>query len=227
MAWVISHRYKLIFIHIPKTGGSSIACPGYKGVLLPYLGETDIVRGSHPSAGDLKKKFPDEWNNYFKFAVVRNPWERLVSSYFYFLGKIVGKDFDKKVETELGKKIAAFKNFHAFCRNLNQLPLDAHFSSQLDFITDEDENVIMDKVCRLEKINEDFAAVCSEVGLPNISLPVKRRTRHAHYSHYYTAEAIENVRRHYARDIDILGYEYEANTHLFSRIKDRVLGALT
>jgi len=227
MAWVISHRYKLIFIHIPKTGGSSLACPGYKGVLLPYLGETDIVHGSHPSARILKKKFPDVWNDYYKFAVVRNPWERLVSSYFYFLGKIVGKDFDKKKETELGKKIAAFQNFDDFCRSLNHLPLDTHFSSQLDFITDEDENVIMDKVCRLETITEDFAAVCSETGLPDISLPVKRRTRHAHYSHYYTDEGIENVRRHYSRDIDFFGYEYKAPSHLISRIKDKLMKALT
>ncbi len=66
-----SHPRKALFVHIPKTGGSAI-----RDQLL-----TDFIKNhrKHQSLGSLKK--PKRYSNYFIFTIVRNPYERLVSSY--------------------------------------------------------------------------------------------------------------------------------------------------
>lgn len=91
---IISHRYKVIFIKTRKTAGSSI-----EKYLIDYLGPDDVCTGSdpdktlrlnteetngHKSWQWIEKNYPEEWKSYFKFAVERNPWDKLVSAYFYY-----------------------------------------------------------------------------------------------------------------------------------------------
>ena len=88
MGWIVSNKYRFIFIHIPKTGGTSIAEPDYEGgngALAGYLGEQDYAQAGHIRAVGLKQRIGASWDQYFKFAFVRNPWDRLVSLYHYFL----------------------------------------------------------------------------------------------------------------------------------------------
>jgi hypothetical protein len=66
------NRHRCIFIHIPKTAGASIA--------LSLFNEPP----RHVHYRDFEIANPDKFRRYFKFAFVRNPWDRLVSSYFYF-----------------------------------------------------------------------------------------------------------------------------------------------
>ncbi|MDJ0511175.1 MAG: sulfotransferase family 2 domain-containing protein [Crocosphaera sp.] len=82
---LISHEYKLIFIHVGKTGGTSI-----KKVLCEYLNIDFNETETHPEwewwkhiwAKDLKEYIGEEvWNNYFTFAFVRNPLDMILSLY--------------------------------------------------------------------------------------------------------------------------------------------------
>ena len=82
----LSHRYKAIFIHIPKTAGTSI----YTVLSIPqnekhfYTAAHKIPSHQHLTPTQLKPKIPGPiWNNYFKFTVVRNPFDRVVSDYRY------------------------------------------------------------------------------------------------------------------------------------------------
>ena len=68
---MINHKHKFIFIHINKCGGTSID--------KVFSGK---FRG-HKKAFDYKKLNPKEFENYFKFTFVRNPWDRVVSFYHY------------------------------------------------------------------------------------------------------------------------------------------------
>ena len=77
----INHTHKFIFIHIPKNGGTSIRnsfdINGY---------DKKVVRKKYPHDGAMKIRdyCGDEvWNTFYKFAVVRNPYDRLVSYYHF------------------------------------------------------------------------------------------------------------------------------------------------
>ena len=64
-------RYRCFFIHIPRTGGNSIASTILDG------------RTAHTPYFVYQRAYPDEFDEFFKFCFVRNPWDRLVSAYFY------------------------------------------------------------------------------------------------------------------------------------------------
>ena len=79
MEKMISHKHKFIFIHIPKTGGTSI-----ERRFVPFAGHDEHeVSYKHDSAIQMKQKFSQEWKDYFKFSIVRNPWDWLVSRFFW------------------------------------------------------------------------------------------------------------------------------------------------
>jgi len=70
---IVSHADRAIFIHIPKTAGSSIK----------KLGQLDY--NGHVRAAAIRNRVSHEvWSTYFKFAFVRNPWDRFLSLYCYF-----------------------------------------------------------------------------------------------------------------------------------------------
>lgn len=90
---IISHQHKFIFIKTRKTAGSSI-----EKYLINYLGPTDICTGSekdntpklntnensgHRGWNYIKKKHNKYLNDYFTFAVERNPWDKMVSHYYW------------------------------------------------------------------------------------------------------------------------------------------------
>jgi hypothetical protein len=90
---IISHKHKFIFVKTKKTAGSTL-----EKLLFPYLGENDICTGSprddtprlntsvtngHMSWRQIQASIPEEWNTYYKFTIERNPWDKVVSSYFW------------------------------------------------------------------------------------------------------------------------------------------------
>ena len=83
---ITSHRHKFIFIKTRKTAGSTL-----ESILFPYLGEDDICTGSAfdgtPSLnlqlGTSGHKVPEILDNYFVFSIERNPWDKVVSSYYW------------------------------------------------------------------------------------------------------------------------------------------------
>ena len=90
---IVSHQHKFIFIKTRKTAGSSL-----ESILYNYLGPDDICTGSegdgtprlntnlesgHVGCAYFQKNYKQPWNDYFTFAVERNPWDKMVSHYFF------------------------------------------------------------------------------------------------------------------------------------------------
>lgn len=83
---MISHEHKVLFYHIPRTGGSSLEAM-FIGRDYAYVDH----EYKHPSFNDFKEKYSKEWNEYFKFTIVRNPYEWVRS--LYSKGRSNNKDF--------------------------------------------------------------------------------------------------------------------------------------
>ena len=203
MGWIVSDKYRFIFIHIPKTGGTSLAEPRYqdgKGALAGLLGETDYIQAGHIRAVGLKERMSEHWDKYFKFAFVRNPWDRMVSLYHYFL-----QDSEKRV-SELGRRIAACDGFADFCSRLEELELDAHFDEQISYLIDFQGNFLIDYIGRFETLDRDYASVCTKLALPVVKLPHYRQSSHQHYLQYYDDQARCVIAERYKNDIAAFNY---------------------
>jgi Sulfotransferase family len=210
---IISHEYKFIFIHIQKCAGTSITC-----AIAPHLAEGDIVLGGTPEGEKLSEEFRqtkglhkhskaleaknvlgDEiWNSYFKFSLVRNPWDRLVSKYHWWL--------TTSWEDQWGtaQKIKSMKDFSEYL--LSDLDFDKQ-QSVLDYLTDENGEIMVDFVGKFEKIYKDFAYICGRSGLPNLRLPHKNKSEHDNYLEYYKdPEIVELVNQWFGPEIKALNY---------------------
>jgi len=205
MGWIVSKKYKFIFIHIPKTGGSSIAEPEYQsgqGALVAHLGSEDHVQAGHIRAVGLKNRLQDSWDDYFKFAFVRNPWDRIVSLYHYFL-----QDPEKQ-RSALGKEIAKLGSFREFCLQIENIELDPHFDPQISYLIDYEGQFLLDYLGRYESIDKDFDLICKKIGLPAVQLPHLRKSDHDTYHHHYDVETAKIIAARYKSDIDAFKYSF-------------------
>jgi hypothetical protein len=209
---IVSHKYKFIFIHINKCAGTSITL-----ALASYLDDKDIVLGCTKEGKKLSKEWKkqgklwkhisareakvilgdDTWNSYFKFTFVRNPWDLIVSNYHWLL-KHPGNN-----PQGIGAKVTKLKSFH-----------DYVFSPYLrkinctDQITDENGEIIVDLVCKYEKLQLDFAYACGKAGLPNIELPHQNKTNHSDFREFYNNETQKIIEKAFQKDIKAFNYSF-------------------
>jgi hypothetical protein len=204
---VISHTHQCIFVHIPKTAGNSVnRCFG-------------VAWEDHKDLQRYFDEIPRElFDNYFKFAVVRNPWDRLFSDYNYQKKKSRAKESKLFVYTDRGRKrdfaewvdtaLADPGRYEPQSWGGDISPHIHRWSPQLDWIQVEGEPKV-DFVAHLERLPEEFQIIRQRVGLPIKRLPHRNRRFHWHYSHYYDRTTREIVAAYYARDIEYFGYEFE------------------
>ena len=168
---MLSHKHKCIYIHIPKTAGVSIitflglsfkkADQSYQSYSMPFQPDEDKFNPSppHRRVGDYVKcgfVTQDEFDSYFKFTFVRNPWDRIVSEYKH---RRYSKHFDFK--TFLFKCFPQPDWRDEYC----------HVIPQYDFIHDAAGNLLVNFVGKLERLDEDFKVVCQNLGIAPASLP--------------------------------------------------------
>jgi chondroitin 4-sulfotransferase 11 len=175
---VINDKHKVIFIHVIKTGGISIATA------------LDMkVKQCHLSATKIKKKVGgDVWNDYFKFSFVRNPFDKIISQYHYNRGKFGFEDctFKEYVRAwSKGVKISSCPQFNSY-----------YINEPLDFIG------------RFENLQHDFNIVCDKIGISQKQLPHKNKSKHKHYTEYYDDETRQIVAEKFAKDIEYFRYKF-------------------
>jgi hypothetical protein len=218
----LSVRHRLLFVHIAKTGGSSIrrvlkrhlrwrdpyaipmAITGNLAQGLRYRIPGKLPR--HSKAIMAKEMLaPGFWDELFKFVIVRNPWDLQVSAYHYLKRDKPGlvhdlPDFDAFVRFKMDRDRQEYR--HA---------LDEMSEIQSHYVTDMDGSLIVDFIGRFERLKDDFAEVCRLADLPPMSLPHEKKStrRKEDYRTYYTAETAELVAAHYAEDIERFGYSFD------------------
>lgn len=187
---------KTIFVHITKTAGTSVAKSlfGY----LPY----------HYTSIDYRVIYGKKaFNNYFKFAFVRNPWDRLYSAYRYL--KSGGwNDEDKKWSEANLSRYNDFNHFILDWLTPQNITKHIHFKPQYEFICDTKENILIDYIAYFETINEDFNYIAEQLNL-DVALGTHNANPGESYKTIYSKEAIEKVRSIYKKDIELFGYNFE------------------
>lgn len=210
---LISQSKNFLFVHIQKTAGRS-----FEAVLKSHIPDLEDLCGTHDHAVSAKELLSDEWSDYYKVALVRNPWDRLVSWYTMIQEK--GPPTWYKRLTGLGKynKLRHYvltnsNSFEEFLYNCVDTIDDtdgkkSFLYNQLDYVSDEHGTVLVDFIGRFESLNDDTGTVLRTLGLPDASLPHKNSSDHKHYRSYYTQETRDLVAKRYARDIEYFDYEF-------------------
>ncbi len=216
---LIAENPNLIFVHIQRTGGSSI-----RRVLEQHIPSVQSRYGSHDFALTAKHILGEQWDDYFKFAFVRNPWERILSWYQMIVqtrqGQIAQWYRDDVLDNATQNKLWAYvfdnsTNFETFLHNCTQ-PIEdidgvkSFAFNQLDYVTDETGRVIVDFIDRYENYPQDVYHVCDHLGLQVGKLPHLWPSNADHYSTYYTEATRQLVAERFARDIAFFGYTFEA-----------------
>lgn len=208
---IISHSHRFIFFAVPKTGTHSI-----RRALRPQLADADLEQvglfvekrfpypelashgHGHLSYAQVRPVIGAEcMDGYFKFAFVRNPYDRFVS-YCAFMGRD-SPDFQRQ-------PVEAMKFL------LRHRPPVDHvlFRPQYELLCDSEGRLAMDFVGRTERAQADFDTVCAKVGIASSPLEQANRSTHRHYTEYYDDELRSLVATFYRRDLDVFGYEFAA-----------------
>ena len=135
------------------------------------------------------------WNSYYKFSIERNPWDRQVSLFFY---RHKRRKRSKNLTFESYLTSPWYTTFHSVRLN------------NWETYSFGDE-IAVDRVLRMENIEQEFAEVCDHLGLTDVSLPrinVGPKREQTHYRDYYNAETKSVIERWYQREIDAFGYEF-------------------
>ena len=135
------------------------------------------------------------WNDYLKFAVERNPWDRQVSLYFHREWKKSNAnpsfDSDMRSPWYRGTEYCRLNNWSIYAIG---------------------KEIVADRILRFETLDDDLRQLARDLGIGKLDLPKKRshyRTERPHYSTYYSDETRDMIARWYRREIEALNYEFE------------------
>ncbi|MGH7446771.1 MAG: sulfotransferase family 2 domain-containing protein [Longimicrobiales bacterium] len=189
----IQTKYLLdvIFVHINKTGGSSIEA----ALGLPF---------QHCTAAELRTYLGQRrWQERFSFAFVRNPWDKVASHYAYRV---------KTNQTGLGDRHLEFKTWVRLAygdREPRYHDQQKMFMPQTEWIADASGAILVNFVGRFERLNEDFAEVCRHTGRKGLKLPHLKRSAPYDYRRTYDDESAAIVAHWFAADIQQFGYTFD------------------
>jgi len=198
---IVYRAHNLCYINSPKS-----ACSTIKAALAPLLG-IDASTGAnihalykqHPEVG--RYSFDTIPNNCFKFTCIRNPFDRLVS---FYAEKVWHRKWEILAHYGINPgNIDNFReDFEAFVSQVFAASgLEEHLARQVPTL----RLSRMDCVLRFETFARDFPVILSMAGL-DVPLPYRNKSRHGHYTDYYTPYSRELAECLYREDLDVLGY---------------------
>jgi hypothetical protein len=187
-------RHDCIFVHIPKTGGVSI---------VQSLFGSSV--GGHRTAMDYRVIFgPKAFADYFKFAFVRHPADRLMSAFWFLKNGGMHEEDTAWARANL-EPYDTVEDFVSGWLTPESAAGWRHFRPQCDFVCDQDGRLLLDFVGRFERIRSDFAVVADRLGIEatlghsNSSVGRRRDS--------LSPTGLAVVEQVYRRDYEMFGYE--------------------
>lgn len=191
-----------IFVHVPKAAGISVG-----------FGLYDRKTGDHRTIADYKLCFrKHEFESFFKFAFVRNPWDRLFSAYSYMkLGGRNKGDYDWSI-----KHLSPYNSFDEFVTgwvNEENIRLGFHFRPQYEFLCTIGSKIEVDFIAYFEHIANDYEYIRNKIGTgKTLTTMNKTAGMKKDYRLYYNKTTREIVGNVYREDIQLFGYNFEGTS---------------
>ncbi len=183
---MVNHQYKCIFIEVPKTGSTSIR---------DVLGHPPKP---HLDISEIKAEIDDLiFEEYFKFGLIRNPWDRVVSLYLRNEGLTM-------------KDKMSFEDFVYWIQNSSDTCIHpTPKKNQLDWFTDVNGQILVDRIYKFEKLEEAWEDISKKINvyhqLPHLN---KNANKKRHYTEFYTLKTKEVIERKFAIDINYFSYQF-------------------
>lgn len=207
---MISHQHKCIFIHIPKCAGSSVEdllWPGKRSEADLWMGFVDRFHNRHQTGGLqhltaslVRSEVGEEtFQSYFKFAIVRNPWDKAASQFAYMerrpdLCEFVGLRPNGDFETYLS---AIARTPHV------------QWQDQYSFLYGSNGELLVDRIIRYESLASDLPSVLRAVGIQSDCIPhANPSPRRRPTSELYNDRTQQRVADLYRRDIAAFDYSF-------------------
>lgn len=187
---MISHEHKCIFIHQRKCAGISI---------MKTFGCTPPDPRAHfLNDGVLSPEF--NWHDYvipgyYKFSVVRNPWDRFVSGWLYC---------EATRHLPMQKVLEDLLNYQGHdYTHITRL--------QRDILYDNEGKLITNHLMRYEHLQDDFDLVCDAIGKPRVTLSHSNiNPNRLPYQEYFKDKDTKDMfERLFQRDIATFGYTFD------------------
>ena len=188
---------KIIFLHVPKTGGTTIK----------RIFDISLFHDSNPATSPSPQHFTcnmleerighQKYSDYYKFAFVRNPWSRILSSYFWrqTLPKerpvLPFEDFIGNVA-----QIVAKKNYYS-------QEFGDHFIPQTEFTSDVND------IFKFEDFEASIATIAAKTGIVINKIPPKKAKHYDDYTKFYNKETRQIIAKIYKTEISKFGYSFE------------------
>jgi len=208
---LLSESKRFLFVHVQKTAGTSITELLAPHALAPSASRCNRLASDlglrrdwrryyfrkHAPLARAERVLPAElFGALFKFAFVRNPWDRLVSWYTFIL---------EDREHHRHQRVRRLADFGAFLR----VEAQKRRRSQWWMLQDSTGRLGVDFVGRFESLDRDIAQVCARLGIGQRPLSRSMSSRHAPYQSFYTPALVEFVARHWAAEIEAFGYRFD------------------
>ncbi len=207
---MISHEHACIFTHIPRTAGKSIlALFGLPEFGIEYDGRGDSIADPYDHHPLSEYRDRDYFDQYFKFAIIRNPWDRLVSAFFY-LDAGGSNRYDEAFRRQNLLRYGG--DFTRFVRDMERLVNAKHFQPQCVWICDTEGYLLADFVGRFETLDRDLETIGNRLNVSPARLPHRNRSEHRSYKEYFTEETRNLVGQLYAMDTKAFGYTFDNGT---------------
>lgn len=179
-------------------------------IFIPHnkCAQTSINRGVLQDRVKVKKDDPDgynkfrykkEWENVFKFTIIRNPFDRVVSAFFY-------------LQQSRGSIIDPSMSFSDFIEQGIYLPtFDPHFDPMIDRVFYRSQ-CLVDFIGRVENLERDWLIISECIPcqghLPHKNKSIREKDYTKYYTKYYTDYSRKIIQDQYRGDLEIFGYKF-------------------
>ncbi len=203
---MISIEKRFLFVHVPKTGGNSIqsilrkysedqivcATPHQDGIERFAVRNDRFNTEKHSTLTHYKNVLGAEvYHSLFRFSVIRNPWDMMISHYFSpHRGVCV---WDRSKFIALVGSTPPIR--HYICDNTKS-------GGTHDLTAD------IQYLMKFEDLENEFRRVCEMIGVPFHPLPVRNRSDRKHYTQYYDEALIQLVHEKFQEEILLMGYHF-------------------
>ena len=184
-------KTNFVFIHINKTGGTSIA------------NNIKLYSKRHLTVKEVQEQIGLDWFRAFTFTIVRNPYDKVVSQYEYRFRfnhdniRTQNISFDEWIKFTYKEKRPLF-------RKAGQ----KFFSTQKEWLLNKNGKIDIDYIVRFENLIEDYKMVQDIIGVKE-KLPHLNKTERKPYKKYYSEESKKIIEDYFRDDFEEFNYEYE------------------